>query len=71
MTLPHYAYGGFDLSDHTWHDCDFYCKANETYLDPHTMSLNQINAFLPGNAIFVYSVTSLLSGCFILDVTNY
>lgn len=71
MTLPHYNYGGFDLYDHTWHDCDFYCRANETYLAPHTMSLNQINAFLPGNAIFVYSVVSLLSGCFLLDVTNY
>lgn len=70
MNLPDYAYGGLG-DDNTWHDCDFYCRANETYLAPHTMSLNQINAFLPGNAIFVYSVTSLLSGCFILDVTNY
>lgn len=71
MYLPHYTYGGFDLSDHTWHDCEFYCRANETYIGPHTMLLMQDAAFLPGSAISIYTLVPLLSGCFILDVTNY
>lgn len=71
MNLPDYAYGSFDLYDHTWHDCDFYCRVNETYLGPHTMSLNQSNAFFPGSAIGIYTLVPLISGCFVLDVTNY
>lgn len=70
MVLPHYAYGGFG-DGNTWHDCDFYCRANETYVGPHTMALLQVTAFLPGNAISMYTLVPLLSGCFILDVTNY
>lgn len=70
MNLPDYAYGGFG-SNNTWHECEFYCRVNETYLGPHTISLNQINGFLPGNAINVYTFVPLLSGCFVLDVTNY
>lgn len=70
MNLPDYAYGGFG-SDNKWHACDFYCRVNATYLGPHTISLNQSNAFLPGNAINVYTMVPLLSGCFVLDVNNY
>ena len=70
MNLPDYAYGGFG-SDNKWHECEFYCRVNATYLGPHTISLNQSNAFLPGNAINVYTMVPLLSGCFVLDVTNY
>ncbi len=70
MNLPDYAYGGFG-DDNKWHECEFYCRVNETYLGPHTISLNQINAFLPGNAINIYTMVPLLSGCFVLDVTNY
>lgn len=70
MYLPHYAYGGLG-DDNTWHDCEFYCRVNESYPGPHTISLGQSNAFLPGNAISMYTLVPLLSGCFILDVTNY
>ena len=70
MYLPHYAYGGLG-DDNTWHDCEFYCRVNESYSGPHTISLSQSNAFLPGNAINVYTLVPLLSGCFVLDVTNY
>lgn len=70
MYLPHYAYGGLG-DDNTWHDCEFYCRVNESYPGPHTISLGQSNAFLPGNAISMYTLVPLLSGCFVLDVTNY
>ena len=70
MNLPDYAYGGFG-SDNKWHACEFYCRVHATYLGPHTISLNQSNAFLPGNAINIYTLVPLLSGCFVLDVTNY
>lgn len=71
MYLPHYAYGElFNLYNHTWHDCEFYCGVNETYIGPHTMLLMQDAAFLPGSAIGIYTLVPLLSGCFILDVTN-
>ena len=70
MNLPDYAYGGFG-SDNKWHDCSFYSEVHATYLGPHTINLSQSHAFLPGNAIFVYTMVPLLSGCFILDVTNY
>lgn len=70
MNLPDYAYGGFG-SDNKWHTCEFYCRVHATYLGPHTISLNQSNAFLPGYAINIYTMVPLLSGCFILDVTNY
>ena len=70
MVLPHYAYGGFG-DGNKWHDCDFYCRANETYVGPHTMALLQVTAFLPGNDINMYTLVPLLSGCFVLDVTNY
>ena len=70
MNLPDYAYGGFG-SDNKWHACEFYCRVNAVYLGPHTINLAQSNAFLPGNAINIYTMVPLLSGCFILDVTNY
>lgn len=70
MNLPDYAYGGLG-SDNKWHDCEFYCNVHATYVGPHTISLSQSNGFLPGNAIFVYTFVPLLSGCFVLDVTNY
>lgn len=70
MNLPDYAYGGFG-DDNKWHECAFYCRVNATYLGPHTISLNQSNGFLPGNAINIYTLVPLLSGCFVLDVTNY
>lgn len=70
MNLPNYAYGGFG-SDNKWHDCSFYSEVHATYLGPHTINLSQSHAFLPGNAIFVYTMVPLLSGCFVLDVTDY
>lgn len=70
MYLPDYAYGGFG-SDNKWHACEFYCRVNAIYSGPHTINLSQDNAFLPGNAINVYTMVPLLSGCFVLDVTNY
>lgn len=70
MNLPNYAYGGFG-SDNKWHDCSFYSEVHVTYLGPHTINLSQSHAFLPGNAIFVYTMVPLLSGCFVLDVTDY
>lgn len=70
MNLPDYAYGGFG-SDNKWHACAFYCRVNAVYLGPHTINLAQDTAFLPGNAINVYTLVPLLSGCFVLDVTNY
>lgn len=70
MNLPDYAYGGIG-SDNKWHDCSCYCQVEARYTGPHTINLYQDSGFLPGNAIFVYTFVPLLSGCFVLDVTNY
>ena len=62
MQLPDYVAGN---------SCAFYCRVNAVYLGPHTINLAQDTAFLPGFAIDIYTLIPLLSGCFVLDVTNY
>lgn len=52
-------------------DCMFYTRVEETYKSGTVVTLSTENAFAPLYADIVFNTMPLLSGCFILDVTNY
>lgn len=52
-------------------DCMFYTRVDEVYKSDTVVTLSTENAFAPLYADIVFNTMPLLSGCFILDVTNY
>lgn len=52
-------------------DCMFYTRVDEVYKSDTVVTLSTENAFAPLYANIVFNTMPLLSGCFILDVTNY
>ena len=52
-------------------DCMFYTRVDEVYKSDTVITLSTENAFSPIYADIVFNTMPLLSGCFILDVTNY
>ena len=52
-------------------DCMFYTRVEEAYKSGTVVTLSTENAFAPLYAGIVFNTMPLLSGCFILDVTNY
>ena len=63
MNLPNYTRPG--------NFCDFYSRVDQIYPESNKVSLLSSSAFFPGLAFQIYTLVPLLSGCFILDVTNY